>query len=294
VKIYATDIDEDALAVARSATYTAHEVESVPPELRKRYFDRSDQRYTFRADLRRTLIFGRNNLVHDAPISRLDLLVCRNTLMYLTAETQGHILRRFHFALRDTGILMLGKSELMISHRELFAAVDVKRRIFRRLERAASLQARVAGLVNDGDRIEYPPTEEDRQLRDAALELSPQPQLVVSRSAILVLANVAARALFGIGTEDVGQPLAELRIAREPANLIGPIERAIAERRSVAIGRVEFRPTKGERRQLECTVLPLLAAANTALGAAVIFEDVSRFRALEEELEALRRDLESA
>ena len=72
------------------------------------------------------MIFGRNNLVADAPISRLDLLICRNTLMYLNAETQARILRHFHFALRDHGVLMLGKSEMMTSHRELFAAGDLK------------------------------------------------------------------------------------------------------------------------------------------------------------------------
>ena len=93
VKIYATDVDEDALNQARTATYNAKETESLPPELRDRYFERADQRLAFRKDLRRTVIFGRNNLVADAPISRLDLLICRNTLMYFTAETQGRILR---------------------------------------------------------------------------------------------------------------------------------------------------------------------------------------------------------
>ena len=130
VKIYATDIDEDALSQARLATYTAKEYESVPAELREKYFERADQRLAFRKDLRRTVIFGRNNLVQDAPISRLDLLICRNTLMYFNAETQARILRHFHFALQDTGVLMLGKSEMMISHRELFTATDLRKRVF--------------------------------------------------------------------------------------------------------------------------------------------------------------------
>ena len=133
VKIYATDIDEDALNQARLATYSAKETESVPAELRERYFERADRRLAFRKDLRRTVIFGRNNLVGDAPISRLDLLICRNTLMYFNAETQGRILRHFHFALHDGGVLMLGKSEMMISHRDLFAPDDLKKRIFVKL-----------------------------------------------------------------------------------------------------------------------------------------------------------------
>ena len=75
VKIYATDIDEDALAQARSGVYSAKALESVPPELRDRYFERADQRFAFRKTLRRTIIFGHNKLVLDAPISRVDLLV---------------------------------------------------------------------------------------------------------------------------------------------------------------------------------------------------------------------------
>ncbi|MGN6338328.1 CheR family methyltransferase, partial [Mycobacterium sp.] len=88
VKIYATDVDEDALSEARSASYDAKAVESVPPDLLARYFEQvNGGRYVFHKDLRRAVIFGRNDLVKDAPISRVDLLVCRNTLMYLNAET---------------------------------------------------------------------------------------------------------------------------------------------------------------------------------------------------------------
>jgi two-component system CheB/CheR fusion protein len=79
VKIYATDVDEDALTEARAATYDAKAVENVPSDLLERYFEHANSRYVFRKDLRRVVIFGRNGLVKDAPISRVDLLVCRNT-----------------------------------------------------------------------------------------------------------------------------------------------------------------------------------------------------------------------
>src|SRR4051812_764716 len=152
VKIYATDVDEHALSVARQATYSAKEIESVPPELRDLYFERADDRYAFRKDMRRTLIFGRNNLVEDAPISRLDLLVCRNTLIYLNAETQARIMRHFNFALRPAGLLMLGKSEMMVSHRDHFAPMELKQRVFPRVEAGPSLQGRIAAM-NDGEGI---------------------------------------------------------------------------------------------------------------------------------------------
>ena len=293
VKIYATDIDEDALNTARQATYAAREVEHVPPELRERYFERVENRFAFRTDLRRAVIFGRNNLVQDAPISRLDLLVCRNTLMYLNAETQGDVLRHFHFALRDTGVLMLGKSEMMIAHRDLFAALDLKQRIFRKLPRTATMQERVAEMVN-GERGEHTLTDEDRRAQEVALELSLHPQLIVSRSGLLTFANVAARALFELGSDHIGRPLAELPVAREPVQLMGPIEQALTDRRRIALGEFAFAPIAGEERRLAVTVAPLLSDGNVALGTSVAFEDVTGVRFLQRELETARNDLDAA
>ena len=145
VKIYATDVDEEALAQARQAAYTEREVRGIPAELLERYFDQTGGRYVFRKDLRRSVIFGRNDLVQDAPISRIDLLVCRNTLMYFNAETQARILARFHFALARAGVLFLGKAEMLLGHGTLFAPVDLKRRIFRKASRELPQAATAAG-----------------------------------------------------------------------------------------------------------------------------------------------------
>src|SRR5580700_7048457 len=88
VKIYATDLDEDALQEARAGTYETAALAAVPEQLRDTYFEPAGPKYAFRRDLRRQVIFGRNDLTRDAPISRVDLLVARNTLMYFNAETQ--------------------------------------------------------------------------------------------------------------------------------------------------------------------------------------------------------------
>src|SRR5438552_17951294 len=124
VKIYATDVDEEALGQARLASYTPKEMEGMDGTLRDRYFEAGSGRYVFRTDLRRSVIFGRHDLVQDAPISRLDLLACRNTLMYFNAETQANILQRFHFALNgntdsSNGFLFLGRAEMLLSHADL-------------------------------------------------------------------------------------------------------------------------------------------------------------------------------
>ena len=132
VKIYATDADEEALTTARQGSYMPAQVQGVSRELLEKYFDRNGERHTFRPDLRRCLIFGRHDLMQDAAISHLDLLVCRNTLMYFNAEAQARILSRFHFALNPSGYLFLGRAETLLTHSNSFRPVDLKRRIFQR------------------------------------------------------------------------------------------------------------------------------------------------------------------
>jgi two-component system CheB/CheR fusion protein len=186
VKIYGTDVDEEALTEARHATYSAAAVEAVPGELRERYLERVEQRYAFRKELRRTVIFGRNDLVHDAPISRIDLLTCRNTLMYLNAETQAQILRRFHFALNSWGYLYLGKSEMLITHAELFKPVSLRRRVFTkvlhrsprdRFAFALPVAEPIAGDLRPGSAA-----------REGAFDASPVAQVAVDADDNLILA----------------------------------------------------------------------------------------------------------
>jgi two-component system, chemotaxis family, CheB/CheR fusion protein len=294
VKVYATDVDEQALDQARRATYTADETEGVPPDLRERYFEKNDQRYAFRTDLRRTVIFGRNNLVSDAPISRLDLLICRNTLMYLTAEAQARILRHFHFALADPGLLMLGKSEMMVSHRDLFTAIDVRRRLFRKLPRSESVASRVAGVATGRVQPQEARDGADRQVRDAALELGPQPQVIVLRSGEMSFANLAARALFRISADDLGRPFGEVELAHAPAELVETVDEVLRKHRRLTLADVTYRPPRGEQRRFDITVTPLLSSDNTATGVVITFEDITRYARMQGELEGNRRDLELA
>ncbi len=129
----------------------------------------------FRRDLRRQVIFGRNDLTHDAPISRIDLLVARNTLMYFNAETQATVIRRFHFALAYPGYLFLGKAEMLLNHADRFQPVDLRKRLFRKTSPALMADAGPPPSWNDaadrelfGDRLE-----------GAALASGPAVQLAV-------------------------------------------------------------------------------------------------------------------
>jgi len=151
IKIYATDADEDALTQARQGSYSARDLLPLPAEMRDKYFEPNGERFLFRSDLRRSLIFGRHDLVQDAPISRLGLLVCRNTLMYFNAQIQDKILARFHFALKDTGFLFLGKAEMLLARTGLFEPLDLRHRVFFKAERE-NLRDRLTLLAEAGDR----------------------------------------------------------------------------------------------------------------------------------------------
>src|SRR5262249_13257823 len=203
VKIYATDLDEEALAEARSGSYPARAAESVPENLRDRYFDRSGERHVFNKEMRRAVIFGRHDLLKDAPISRIDLLMCRNTLMYFNAEAQARILAKFHFALEEGGYLFLGKAETLLTHTNLFAPVEMAHRVFMKASRA-SARDRLLALGQPGA---DPPVTNHGRLREAALDAGPMAQIVVDQDGTLVVVNEPARALFRLTQRDVNRPL---------------------------------------------------------------------------------------
>jgi two-component system CheB/CheR fusion protein len=292
VKIYATDVDEDALNQARQARYTARQVEGVPPELLERYFERNGQGYVFSKELRRSVIFGRHDLIQDAPISRIDLLVCRNTLMYLNSETQSHVLARFSFALREDGYLFLGKAEMLLAHSELFTSVDLKRRVFRKAQ-GTTLREQLMELTDAGERYAANPGPREGRIRDAALEAAGEAQIVVDAAGHLALANHQARALFNLRAEDIGKPFQDLEVSYRPLELRSRIQQVYVERRHSPVHEVEWPAPDGEVSHLEVQVAPLLDDGHV-LGASVTFADVTRSRRYKEELEHANQGLEDA
>nr|WP_258558405.1 protein-glutamate O-methyltransferase CheR [Sphingomonas horti] len=136
VQIFATDLDARALAIARAGRYSESIAEHVTPERLARWFVKEGDTYCVAKELREMCIFSPHNLVKDAPFSRIDLLSCRNLLIYLNADLQNRVIPIFHFSLRPGGVLFLGPSENVTRHQKLFAPVDRKNRVFRRLDTA--------------------------------------------------------------------------------------------------------------------------------------------------------------
>jgi two-component system CheB/CheR fusion protein len=292
VKIYGTDVDEEALTAARSAIYPAKQVEGVPPELLERYFDRTDSHYVFRKDFRRAIIFGRNDLAQDSPISRIDLLTCRNALMYFNAETQARILARFHFALNDGGYLMLGRSETLLTHSNIFVPADTKQRVFTKVPRVNARERLLVMTHADGDGATGGPGT-DARILEAAFKVGPTPQMLVNAHGIVVLANDALRALFGLSPRDLDRPLQDLELSYRPVELRSLVEQATTERNMVIRRGIDWYLHAGNIRSLDVRVCPVYDGI-ALLGTSITFTDVTQFRQLQDELRTTNHELETA
>lgn len=156
IQIFATDLNGDAIQVARNGTYPAGIASDVPPPLLERYFRRDDSGFQIVKEIRERIIFAQHDVLVDAPFTKLDLLSCRNLLIYLETHQQQRLLPLLHYALKPGGILVLGPSETIGSLGNLFEAVNPRWRIFRRRTMAVAPHAmpafptsrrRLAGVV---------------------------------------------------------------------------------------------------------------------------------------------------
>lgn len=292
VKIYATDLDDDALACSRLANYSTKDLEPIPAALRDRYFEAQNDRFVFDRDLRRSVIYGRHNLIEDAPISRVDLLLCRNTLMYFNAEVQNRIVKRFHFALSDGGFLFLGRAETMLSHNELFATVDLKNRVFSKL---SNVRIRDRGFMfsppaGEGGRLENG----HARLRDAAMDANATAQIVLDPNGRLALANERARTLFSISRRDLGAPIQDLDVSFRPVELRSGIEQTNVQRRPVRHKDVNWNAPNGESHTFDVTIAGLKNESGDSVGTSILFEDVTAIKRLQTDLQNFRQELETA
>ena len=291
VKIYATDIDEEALAQARSATYSAQEVQSLPGADLEKYFTREGELFVFSRDLRRSLIFGRHDLLQDSPISRIDLLLCRNTIMYFNAEVQTGILARFHFAIKDGGFLFLGKAEMLFAYTGLFMPLDLRRRVFAKVTRPG-LRDQLLLMAQSGVEAAALPIDNPLRLWESAFQTASTAQIVPDVNGQLALANERARTLFHLSSRDISRPLQDLEVSYRPVELRSRIEQALAERRAVSVKDVPW--TSGSKTvYLDMLIVPLQESGE-ALGVSVSFADVTRYRQLSEELHAANHEMETA
>jgi two-component system CheB/CheR fusion protein len=135
VQIFATDIDDQSMRFARAGHYAASALRNLSPERLLRYFENDGDDYRLKKEIRDLCIFSPHSLTRDPPFSRLDLISCRNLLIYLQPDLQSRAMQIFHYALRPGGFLFLGMAENASRSDDLFAPLDKANRIFQRLDR---------------------------------------------------------------------------------------------------------------------------------------------------------------
>jgi two-component system CheB/CheR fusion protein len=293
VKIYATDCDEEALAQARQASYTAKAIQGIPEVLRDKYFEQIGDRYVFRHNLRRSVIFGRHDLIQDAPISRIDLLTCRNTLMYFDAETQARILSKLYFSLDHKGFLFLGKAEMLLTHSNLFRPINLPNRVFAKVP-SLGFRDRLFMSSPAEDRVFSDSFARHIRLREAAFDSSQVAQIIIDSDTNLLLANEQARSLFSLSIKDLGRPFQDLELSYRPVDLRSPIQTASVEHRSIIFPNVERHFGNGKTQNIEVCVTPLYDSEKKVTGVSITFIDITHFIRLQTDLQRTSQELDTA
>lgn len=309
VRLFATDIDADTIAEARTARYTKEIAEHVSPERLARYF--IDEGETFRVgpDVRDMCVFSEHSLIRDPPFLQIDLLSCRNVLIYMDVELQRRLIPLFHFALRPGGYLLLGTSEGLPGPQDLFEVLDKRHRLFRRLETVTPSKTGVHAAppmprATQSSPPPLPPVREPQAFnltfeRLLLQEYTP-PSVVVSRSGdIICVAGPTGRYLqpsagvFSNNVLDIAQ--ANLRIEIRTALHTASHTGAQVVREAVPIEidgtprwlRLIVRPLPGARPS-DMFVVVLQEYPDVTPPAAVVAEDGERGWALEQLEQELR------
>jgi len=219
--------------------------------------------------------------------------MCRNTLIYFTAETQGRVLARFHYALNDDGYLFLGRAEMLLTHTALFTPVDLKQRIFTKVARL-QLRERLVLLAQSGSIDASNHVARQLRVRELATEGTPYPQIVVDAQGVLVSANQPARELFAFPQSDIGRALRDLELSYKPVDLRTPIDRVARDRRPVSMTSVELNRADGTPGAFDVHVVPLIDEDGSLVGTAINFIDVSSQTLLRADVERMRQELQSS
>ncbi|HEY6938332.1 MAG TPA: CheR family methyltransferase [Terriglobales bacterium] len=299
IKIYATDIDEEALTTARRGEYPAEHLRRVRSEWRERYFTGSTL-VRINREQRRLVIFGRSNLMVDAPISHCQLIICRNLLIYFDNVTQKQILSRMHYALEPGGVLFLGKAESKLSESHLFRPINMRWRLFQRLDN----RAETLGLppIREVEVGSSPMDKTTQQLQ--TLQLYHQHILETLRSGIMELDstdivvnhNEAALAIWGLGAGRLqGKRLQNTEVVVRCPEMARHLEESRGNQKPV-----EFQcsvRTNSDEKIVHVSIRGIVSEGGERTGTLIHCDDVSLQEKLQttiEQLEATGEELQSA
>lgn len=316
LQVFASDIDPEAVASAREGLYPESITEAVSPARIARFFTKEDHGYRVVPDLRATVIFAVQDILADPPFSRLDLVSCRNLLIYLGPEAQARIIALFHFALRPGGVLLLGSAETVGSGDDGFAAIAGTERVYRRTGGRRPSELRVASATDGGARAPARLGPVAAPMRPAVLAELCRRLVIDAFAPAAVLIDRNNACLYSLGPTGrylrlaPGHPTHDLLAMAPPAlraRLRVAIQQAGEARARVTVpgGRtlhgdtsarytIDVRPVlhEGETLFLICFVdtPPVLAGPRASAAP----KDLPRVAELEQELEATRLELQAA
>lgn len=196
--IFATDIDEESLEVARHGIYAASSVRELSPERLQQFFVKIDEgHYQVNKQIRGSIVVTRQNVISDPPFSKVDLICCRNLLIYLEPELQHKLMPLFHFALNERGYLVLGRSESIGRQKDLFEPVSKKWRVYRRIGPAKRDRVQVPFVAVQDRRIDVPRKEPTRRPPMGFPELMQRLLAKYALAAVLIDRKFEILSLFG-------------------------------------------------------------------------------------------------
>ncbi|MEQ9491530.1 MAG: CheR family methyltransferase [Alphaproteobacteria bacterium] len=202
LQIFASDIDKDAISQAREGLYPAAIASDISPARLARFFSLEDLGYRVLPELRDTILFAAQDLLADPPFSRLDLVSCRNLLIYLKPEAQAQVVSQFHFALRHGGILMLGSSETIGKEDDRFGVVSKPHRIYRHIGRRRPGEFGVALTTGDTTRPQIRPVSTPAPSRQEVLADLCQRLVLEKFAPAAILVNSNNECLYTLGPTD--------------------------------------------------------------------------------------------
>ncbi len=287
VKIYGTDVDEDALATARTGLYRLEQIRDVPRDVAERYFYSDGQAFRIRRDLRKWCIFGRHDLTQDAPLSHMDLLVCRNVLIYFDTELQGRLLPRFHYATRNDGFLFLGRSESLLSRSRHFVPIDFKWRLFQRVSSGGEDLPQPSAFAARERLLRQVAQDEPAQLPTRAiLESLTSAVIVIDADETIVAWNAAAEALFEIpALSALGKKFRDLDVSYRIEGLRAHVEEVRSGHGRSQLPDIVFSRRSGDMTHVNLAIAALVDDRRRPTGVLIVGEDISEYGRLREELD---------
>ncbi len=286
IQIFATDLDEKAVANARNGLYTAAEIADIPPDRLRRYFQKDDDLYQVRRELRDLVLFANHNLIKDPPFSHLDFVSCRNVLIYLNRAAQERTIEVLHFALEPGGYLLLGTAE-SVEGSNFFATVDKENHLFqsRAVPRVVALRPPALPAIGleprnvttlDARNIEVRTRLGPIDLHQRLLEEYGPPSLIVDETNTIVHLSERAGRYIDIGAGEPSLNLLQLARPELRVPLRTALFQAAQQRSVVSVRRIDVRTSERDV-VVDVIVRPVLREGEAPHGYfLVLFEEVTQ------------------